>query len=113
MERRPEAAERALSEDAGLAEVAAGDPLVGLLLPFELKARRLAAAAAGDRAVGLRRLLQHVGWQPHRLVEAVGIGQHRPELVRRQVEGPGPGAAHEGGTVAGGVADASRGITDE
>ena len=111
IEHRPEAAERALGEDAGLAEVAAVDPLVGLLLPFEREARRLALAAAQDRAVGLRRLLQHIGRQPHRLVEAVGVGQHRPELVRRQVEGPGPGAAHETGTVAGGVADKSRGIT--
>ena len=111
IEHRPEAAERALGEDAGLAEVAAVDPLVGLLLPFEREARRLAAAAAQDRAVGLRRLLQHIGRQPHRLVEAVGVGQHRPQLVRRQVEGPGPGAAHDTGTVAGGVADESRGIT--
>ena len=111
IEHRPEAAERALGEDTGLAEVAAVDPLVGLLLPFERKARRLAAAAAQDRAVGLRRLLQHVGRQPHRLVEAVGVGQHRPELGRRQVEGPGPGAAHDSGTVVGGVADESRGIT--
>ena len=111
IEHRPEAAERALGEDTGLAEVAAVDPLVGLLLPFERKTRRLAAAAAQDRAVGLRRLLQHIGRQPHRLVEAVGVGQHRPQLVRRQVEGPGPGAAHDTGTVAGGFADDSRGIT--
>jgi hypothetical protein len=54
IEHRPEAAERALGEDARLAEVAAVDPLVGLLLPFERKTRRLAAAAAQDRAVGLR-----------------------------------------------------------
>src|ERR1700736_3972286 len=46
IEHRPEAAERALGEDTGLSEVAAVDPLVGLLLPFERKTRPLAAAAA-------------------------------------------------------------------
>src|SRR5580698_7581066 len=44
IEYRPEAAKRSLGEDTGLEEVAAMDPLVGLLLPFERKTRRLAAA---------------------------------------------------------------------
>ena len=101
IEHRPEAAERALGEHAGLAEMPALDPLVGLLLPFQGEARRLALAAPQHRAVGLRRLLQHIGRQAHRLVEAVGVGQHRPQLVRRQVEGPCPGGAgHERNTVA-------------
>ena len=43
---------------------------------------------------GLQRLLERVRRQAHRLVEPVGIGQHRPEPIRRQVERPGPGATH-------------------
>ena len=110
IEHRPEAAERPLGELAGLAEMPALDPLVGLLLPFQREARRLAFAAPQDGAVGLRRLLQHIGRQAHRLVEAVGVGQHRPQFARRQVEGPCPGGAgHERDTVASAVRMARRG----
>src|SRR5262245_66651710 len=64
VERRAEAAERTLGEDSGLTEMATGDPLVGLLLPFELETRGLAATAPQHRAIGLRRLFEHVGRQP-------------------------------------------------
>ena len=57
------------------------DPLVGFLLPFEREARRLSAAAAQDRAVGLRCLLQHIGRQPDHLIEAAGVGQHRSRMT--------------------------------
>jgi hypothetical protein len=101
VEHRPEAAERPLGERAGLAEMPALDPFVGLLFPFQGEARSLALAAAQHRAVGLRRFLQHIGRQAHRLVEAVGVGEDRPQFARRQVEGPCPGGAgHESTTVA-------------
>jgi hypothetical protein len=94
IEDRAEAPKRAFREHARLAEVPTGDPLVRLLLPFEREARGLAPPAPNDRPVWLRRLLERVRRQAHRLVEPVGIRQHRPEPVRGQVEGPGPGATH-------------------
>ena len=94
LEHRPEAAERPLREDARLAKIAVEDPLVGFLLPGEGVARHLALAAAQHGAVGLRRLLEPVRRQAHRLVEAIGVGQHRPQPVGRQVEMPGERAPH-------------------
>ena len=94
IEDRAEAPKRAFGEYARLAEVPTGNPLVRLLLPLEREASGLAPPAPNDRPVWLRRLLERVGRQAHRLVEPVGIRQHRPEPIRRQVERPGPGATH-------------------
>ena len=51
VEHRAEAAKRTFGEHARLAEVSARDPLVRLLLPFEIEARSLAPPAAKDRAI--------------------------------------------------------------
>ena len=94
IEHGAEAAERPFREDPRLAKVPARDPLVRLLFPFEREARHLAPSAANDRPVGLRCRFERVRRQAHRLVEPVGIGQHRPEPIRRQVKRPGPGSTH-------------------
>ena len=64
-------------------------------LPFKRVADQraaLALAAAVHRAVGLRRLLDNLGRQAHRFVEAV---DHRPQYGRRQIEGQASSAARD------------------
>ena len=94
IECRTEAPEGALREHASLSKMPILDPFERLLLPFQGVASRLTAATPQDRAVGLRRLFEHVGRQADCLAAASGVRHHRPKLFRRQIEVPGPGASH-------------------
>ena len=90
---RAEALERAFGELAHLAEALVQHPFVGLLFPRHRHAGDLGRALAQHRAVGLGDLLELVGRRLGGFVEARGIGQHRPDFLRRQVEMPMPLAA--------------------
>src|SRR5262249_33261176 len=68
------------------------DPVHGLLLPFQRERPALEPPEIEDRAVGLRDLLDLVLGQCRRLVEARGVGQQRPDVLRRPIEMPDPGA---------------------
>lgn len=85
-------AKRSALEDAEVAEPAMLDPLDRHLAPAQLEALEAGRGVIADRSVLAQTLGDLVLGQPRRLVEALRIGECRPNRLDRSLEMPDEGA---------------------